>query len=71
MAETDTIFPTEKRRESEDILKEHTVPYHISLYSNVEHGFAVKADLSNSEAKFAKEQAFLQAIYWLDEYVKG
>lgn len=69
-AETDTIFPAEKRRETEDILKNLTVPYQITLYSDVEHGFAVRGDMSDSKAKFAKELAFLQALYWFDEYVK-
>jgi hypothetical protein len=40
------------------------------LYSDVEHGYAVKGDLSNAKARFAKEQTFLQAVYWFDEYVK-
>jgi len=40
------------------------------LYSDVEHGFGVKGDLSHAKARFAKEQAFLQAVGWLDEYVK-
>ncbi|KAK5169099.1 uncharacterized protein LTR77_006408 [Saxophila tyrrhenica] len=70
-AETDQIFPAEKRRETEDILKEHDIPYQMSLYSDVEHGFAVKADLSNQRAKFAKEAAFLQHVQWFDEFVKG
>ncbi|CAO2654393.1 Nn.00g111260.m01.CDS01 [Neocucurbitaria sp. VM-36] len=69
-AETDAIFPAEKRRETEDILKEHTVPYQMFLYSDVEHGFGVKGDLSHAKARFAKEQAFLQAVHWFDEYVK-
>ena len=47
-----------------------SVPYQISLYSGVEHGFAVKGDLSDQRAKFAKEMAFLQAVFWFDEYVK-
>ncbi|KAK3058174.1 hypothetical protein LTR09_001252 [Extremus antarcticus] len=70
-AETDQIFPAEKRRETEDILKEHDIPYQLCLYSDVEHGFAVKADLSNKRQKFAKEAAFLQHVQWFDEYVKG
>ena len=70
-AETDQIFPAEKRRETEDILKEHDIPYQICLYSDVEHGFAVRADMSNQRAKFAKEAAFLQHVQWFDEYVKG
>ena len=47
-----------------------TVPYQMTLYSGVEHGFGVKGDLSNQQGKFAKEMAFLQAVFWFDEYVK-
>ena len=46
------------------------MPYQLTLYSDVEHGFAVKGDLSHSRSRFAKEQAFLQAVFWFDEYVK-
>ena len=70
-AETDQIFPAEKRRETEDILKDHDIPYQICLYSDVEHGFAVRADMSNKRMKFAKEAAFLQHVQWFDEYLKG
>jgi dienelactone hydrolase len=68
--ETDGIFPAEKRHESEKILIETKQPYQINLYSGVSHGFAVRADLSNKVAKYAKEQAFLQAIFWFDEHLK-
>ena len=70
-AETDEIFPAEKRRETEDILKDMKIPYQISLYSDVVHGFAVRADLNDKRAKYAKEAAFLQHVNWFDEYVKG
>ncbi|KAK4500884.1 hypothetical protein PRZ48_009076 [Zasmidium cellare] len=69
-AETDHIFPPEKRRETEDILREGKVPYQLTLYSDVEHGFAVRADLNKPEVKFAKEAAFLQAVQWFDEFLK-
>ena len=68
--ETDSIFPAEKRRETEDLLQQMTVPDQMTLYSGVEHGFGVKGDLSNQQGKFAKEMAFLQAVFWFDEYVK-
>jgi hypothetical protein len=38
--------------------------YQINLFSGVEHGFAVRGDPSKPDAKFAKEQAFLQAVTW-------
>ena len=70
-AETDSIFPAEKRHETETILKDIKAQYQLSLYSGVEHGFAVRADISKPHAKFAKEAAFLQAVQWFDEYLKG
>lgn len=71
MVETDSIFPPEKRQETEVILRESGNPYQITLYSGVSHGFAVRGDLSNQQVLFAKEQAFYQAIAWFDEYVKS
>lgn len=46
------------------------MPYQIFLYSHTEHGFGVKGDLADDKARFAKEQAFSQAVLWFDEYVK-
>jgi len=68
-AETDSIFPAEKRHKSEEILIAGKQPYQINLYSGVEHGFAVRCDLSVKVQKFAKEQAFLQAVAWFDEHL--
>lgn len=68
--EIDDIFTLDERRQTEDLLTQHTVPYQIFLYSGVEHGFATKGDLANGKARFAKEQAFFQAVCWLDGYVK-
>jgi dienelactone hydrolase len=70
VTETDAIFTVEKRHETEEILAKHTVPYQMFLYSDVEHGFAVKGHMSTAKARFAKEQAFLQAVAWFEEYVK-
>jgi len=70
-AETDKIFPAEKRRETEDILKDMSIPYQITLYSGVEHGFAVRGDMSNKEVKYGKEAAFIQAVAWFDEFLKN
>lgn len=68
-AETDDIFPAEKRHKSEVILKETKLPYQINLFSSVTHGFSVRCDTSKKHEKFAKEQAFLQAVTWFDEHL--
>ncbi|KAJ5983866.1 hypothetical protein N7481_005965 [Penicillium waksmanii] len=70
-AARDFVFTTEKRRESEDILDSMDVPYQINLFSDVEHGFSVRCDLSKPRQKVAKEQAFGQAAAWFDEYLKN
>jgi len=68
-AETDQIFPAEKRHKSETILVETKQPYQINLYSGVVHGFSVRCDLTKKIEKYAKEQAFLQAVTWFDEHL--
>jgi len=68
-AETDEIFPTEKRHKSEELLIETKQPYQINLFSGVVHGFSVRCDTSKKVEKFAKEQAFLQAVTWFNEHL--
>ncbi|KAF7554616.1 hypothetical protein G7Z17_g2766 [Cylindrodendrum hubeiense] len=67
-AETDTIFPAEMRHRSEEILKENGNLYQINLFSAVVHGFAVRCDLSKKQERFAKEQAFIQAIAFFNAW---
>ncbi|KAI5818604.1 Alpha/Beta hydrolase protein [Pyronema omphalodes] len=63
-AETDSIFTTELRHESEAKLAEIKATYQINLYSGVSHGFAVRGDMENKWEKWAKEKALEQAIDW-------
>lgn len=69
-AETDHIFPDEKRHESETILRKVGLPWQLNVYSDVEHGFMSRGDLNSRQARFAKELAFLQAVQWFDEHLK-
>lgn len=68
-AQTDPIFPTEKRHKSEEILIQTGQPFQINLYSGVSHGFAVRCDTSVKIQKFSKEQAFFQAVTWFGEHL--
>lgn len=68
-AETDDIFPAEKRHKSEEILKKTGQPYQINLYSGVSHGFSVRGKVEVQVERFAKEQAFLQAVTWFNEFL--
>jgi hypothetical protein len=64
------VFPVSKRHESEEILLNLApLPYQTTLYSGTKHGFAVRGDISVKAVKFAKEQAFFQAIAWLEAHI--
>lgn len=68
-AETDEIFTIQQRHRSEAILRGVGKPYQINLYSGVVHGFAVRGDMTVRHEKFAKEQAFIQAVAWFDNFL--
>lgn len=68
-AEFDDIFPTENRHRSEQILAKADVPWQISVFGAVSHGFAVRGDISNPRLKFAMEAAFAQAAQWFSFYL--
>ncbi|KAI9805261.1 MAG: hypothetical protein M1833_005714 [Piccolia ochrophora] len=70
-ASTDDLFPAAKRRETEDILKEmeQGVAYQMCLYGGVKHGFAMRADVKDRGAEWAKEAAFRQAVEWMGEWL--
>ncbi|KAG9252969.1 dienelactone hydrolase [Emericellopsis atlantica] len=65
-AQFDDIFPTEKRHKSEEVLAKTGVDWQIFLHSGVQHGFAVRGDMTKPNVKRAKEQAFKQAVEWFE-----
>jgi dienelactone hydrolase len=69
-AQTDPIFPVEKRRETEEILQDKDEPWQMSLFSHVGHGFAVRGNMSSKVCRFAKEAAFYQAVSWFDTWLR-
>ncbi|KAK3068480.1 hypothetical protein LTS18_000647, partial [Coniosporium uncinatum] len=70
IAENDMTFPLAQSRAAEDIFRNLTIAWETATYSDVPHGFGIRANTSLPRQVFAKEQAFLQAVQWLDEYVK-
>jgi dienelactone hydrolase len=66
LAETDMIFTAGLRHQAEAVLAEGEVPYQITLFSGVEHGFAMRCDLTDRLQMWAKEEAFLQAVRWFE-----
>ncbi|KAE8453266.1 hypothetical protein EG329_011333 [Mollisiaceae sp. DMI_Dod_QoI] len=45
-------------------------PYQISLYSHIHHGFACRRAFTTEAEVFAKKQAFIQAITWMEEHLR-
>ncbi|KAF2028706.1 alpha/beta-hydrolase [Setomelanomma holmii] len=70
-AATDAIYTVPLRHDTEAILTKHNVPWQSFVYGGTEHGFAVRGNMMEGKARFAKEQAFKQAVGWFDEFVKG
>jgi dienelactone hydrolase len=65
------MFGTEQRHQAETILAKTKTPYQMSLYAGTEHGFAVRANVTSKIQKYAKEEAYLQAVRWFDTWLKG
>ncbi|KAK0711987.1 dienelactone hydrolase [Lasiosphaeris hirsuta] len=68
-AETDSMMSPARRGEVEGLLGATKVPYQVSLYSGTSHGFGVRADVSVPVQRFGKEEAFLQAVRWFDNFL--
>jgi dienelactone hydrolase len=61
-------MPVERRHAIEEQLQAAGKPYSLALYSGTQHGFGVRANISDPEQKFAKEEAFFQAVRWFDTW---
>lgn len=62
--ENDDLFTADLRHKSETILTKTGQLWQINIFSGVSHGYGIRADLSVKQNKYAKEQAFLQALAW-------
>lgn len=45
------------------------VPFQINVYGGVEHGFALRADMSVKKNLYAMQDAFKQAISWFENWL--
>lgn len=70
-ADDDWVFPPEKRHESEELLRKNKdkISWQFTVYTSVEHGFAVRTDRSVRAKRWAMDQAFEQAKAWMAEYL--
>ncbi|KAK4464089.1 protein AIM2 [Cladorrhinum samala] len=67
-AETDSLLNVTARSNMEVLLKETGQRYQVNLYSGTPHGFAVRANLSDPQQKYGKEESFVQAVRWFDTF---
>lgn len=67
-AETDSMLSPSRRHAIEGLLQETGEAYSIGLYSGTQHGFGVRANVSDPRQKFGKEEAFVQAVRWFDAW---
>lgn len=63
-AETDAMMPASRRTEITNLLQNSGKEYSFAVYGGTQHGFGVRANLTDTRQKFAKEEAFLQAVRW-------
>lgn len=68
-AEDDSLLLPARRSEMEGLLLATNQPYQTSLYGGTHHGFAVRADLTDDEQKFGKEEAFVQAVRFFNHHL--
>ncbi|KAH7336703.1 dienelactone hydrolase family-domain-containing protein [Rhexocercosporidium sp. MPI-PUGE-AT-0058] len=59
-----------QRAAAEAIFISTNITFQTNLYSNAEHGFAVRTNLSDPQKAFAQESAYFQAVRWFDAWVK-
>lgn len=64
----DTEMPVERRHAIEAQLGAAGEPYSLALYSGTQHGFGVSANVSDPQQRFAKEDAFFQAVRWFESW---
>ncbi|KAK5104893.1 hypothetical protein LTS08_001164 [Lithohypha guttulata] len=65
-AETDFTFSTDARNKAIDILREAKKPYHLQLFSGVEHGFALRCNLDVPYERWCKEQSLRGIVDYFD-----
>jgi dienelactone hydrolase len=65
------LFGAEPRHQAEILLAKIKIPYQISLYAGTQHGFGVRANITDKIQKYAKEEAYLQAVRWFDTWLKN
>ena len=67
-AQTDDLFPAARRHEVEDLIFASGQQASVATYGGTQHGFAVRANISDPRQKFGKEEAFVQAVSFFQKW---
>lgn len=68
--ERDRQFPVESQAKADEILGPlGDKLYKRNYYPDIDHGFAIRGDLSKSHIKAAKEAAFNQTVEWFKQHL--
>jgi len=67
-AETDGIFTVDLRHQTEAELAKIGARYQIDLFSGVEHGFAVRGDITKQQVRYAKEKTLADQLVWFAQF---
>ncbi|OBT71583.1 hypothetical protein VF21_09293 [Pseudogymnoascus sp. 05NY08] len=68
-SEIDSIFTQQHRYDAEKVLIDLKIPFQINVYGGVDHGFALRADMSVKKNLYAMEDAFKQAVAWFENWL--
>ncbi|KAI8267347.1 Hydrolase tropI [Colletotrichum sp. SAR11_239] len=67
-AQNDNLMPAARRAEIEALLGATGQPFSVALYGGTSHGFGVRANISDPQQKYGKEEAFFQAVRFFDTW---
>lgn len=66
--ETDDLFPAARRHAVEDLLFASGQQVSVATYGGTQHGFGVRANVTDPRQKFGKEEAFVQAVRFFQNF---
>lgn len=65
-AEVDHKFATAARNKAVELCMDHRKTYHLQLFAGVEHGFALRGDMSKPYERWVKETSLKSIGDWFD-----
>ena len=66
----DPTFQKENRRRAIDIMDEREHRYQVQIFKGVEHGFALRGDMSDPWQKHCKDQSFEGIVDFFNLHLK-